>query len=310
MPLLERKRAIVAKIETTYGTDAAPTGAANSILVSNLEITPIDAEMLDRDLLRQYLGASQQIMAARSMQMTFSIELAGSGAAGTAPKYSPLLRACGLSETVTASTKVEYKPISTGFESATIWASYDGVLHKMIGARGNVKLNMDAKSIPKMDFEFRGLFVPVVDGSVAGITYTGWTQPLAVNKQNTPTFTVHGTVEPMSKFSLDVGNNLVYRNIVNSELVMITDRQSVGTVTMEADLMATKNWFSIAENATLGALSVIHGTTAGNIIEIASSGVQVVSPKYSSEDGIMMLDADLRFVPSNTGNDEFSLIVR
>lgn len=310
MPLLDRKRAIVAKIETTYGTDSAPTGAANAILVSDLDVTPIDAEMLDRDLLRAYLGSSQQIMAARSVQVSFSVEVAGSGTAGTAPKYGPLLRACGMAETITAGTKVEYKPVSTTFESVTIWASYDGVLHKLVGARGSVKLTADAKAIPKLAFEFRGLFVPVVDGTVAGIDYTGWTTPLAVNKQNTPTFTLHGASAPMSKFSIDLGNQVVFRNIVNSELVMITDRQSVGSVSMEAGLMATKNWFSVAELATLGALSMVHGTVAGNIVEIASANVQIVSPKYSSEDGIMMTDADLRFVPSSTGNDEITLIVR
>ena len=310
MPLLDRKRAIVAKIETTYGTDAAPTGAANAILISDLDVTPIDAEMLDRDLLRTYLGASPQIMAARSVQMTFSVELAGSGTAGTAPKYGPLLRACGMSETITASTKVEYKPISTAFESATIWASYDGVLHKLIGGRGTFKLTADAKSIPKLAFEMRGLFVPVVDGAVAGIDYAGWTTPLAVNKANTTAFSLHGTSVPMSKFGIDIGNQVTYRNIVNSELVMITDRQSMGNVSMEAGLMATKNWFSIAEAATLGALSMVHGTVAGNIVEVTSSNVQIVTPKYSSEDGIMMIDADLRLVPSSTGNDEITLIIR
>jgi hypothetical protein len=41
MPLLTRKRLIVAKIESTYGTDPTPTGA-NAILVRNLEITPLE----------------------------------------------------------------------------------------------------------------------------------------------------------------------------------------------------------------------------------------------------------------------------
>lgn len=310
MPLLERKRAIVAKIETTYGTDAGPTGAANSILVSDLNITPIDAEMLDRDLLRPYLGSSQQIMAARSVQVSFSVELAGSGTAGTAPKYGPLLRGCGMAENITAGTSVAYSPVSTGFESVTIWASYDGVLHKLIGARGSFKISADATTIPKLAFEFRGLFVPVVDGTVTGIDYTGWDTPLAVNKQNTPTFTLHGVSVPMSKFSVDIGNDVVFRNIVNSETVMITDRKASGSVSFDAGLMATKNWFTIAEAATLGELSFSHGTTAGHRVDITTYNAQIVSPKYSGEDGIIKLDADLRFVPSNTGNDDFVMIVR
>ncbi len=38
MPRYTRKTAILAKIETTYGTDAAPTGAANALLISNQSV--------------------------------------------------------------------------------------------------------------------------------------------------------------------------------------------------------------------------------------------------------------------------------
>ena len=94
MPLLTRKRLIVAKIESTYGTDPTPTGA-NAILVRNLEITPLEAETVNRDLVRPYLGASDQLLAQTRVSMTFEVEMAGSGTAGTAPAYGPLLKACG-----------------------------------------------------------------------------------------------------------------------------------------------------------------------------------------------------------------------
>ena len=63
MPLLSRKRVILAKTEVTYGTDPTPTGAANAILVRNLSITPQNSEIVSRDLVRPYLGASEQIEA-------------------------------------------------------------------------------------------------------------------------------------------------------------------------------------------------------------------------------------------------------
>ena len=37
MPLLSRKRLILAKSEATYGVDSSPTGASNAVLVRNLE---------------------------------------------------------------------------------------------------------------------------------------------------------------------------------------------------------------------------------------------------------------------------------
>jgi hypothetical protein len=68
-----------------------PTGA-NAILVRNLEITPLEAETVNRDLVRPYLGASDQLLAQTRVSMTFEVEMAGSGTAGTAPAYGPLLK--------------------------------------------------------------------------------------------------------------------------------------------------------------------------------------------------------------------------
>ena len=61
MPQLTRRRTILAKIETTYGTDPTPTGVANAILVRNLNITPQNSEIVSRDLIRPYLGNSEQL---------------------------------------------------------------------------------------------------------------------------------------------------------------------------------------------------------------------------------------------------------
>ena len=51
-PLLMRKRTMLAKIEPIYGTDPTPTGAADAILVKSLDVNPIEATLLPRDLIR------------------------------------------------------------------------------------------------------------------------------------------------------------------------------------------------------------------------------------------------------------------
>ena len=43
-----------------------------------------------------------------------------------------------MGETITASTRVDYLPISTAFESVTIYWYDSGTLHKLAGARGTV----------------------------------------------------------------------------------------------------------------------------------------------------------------------------
>ena len=92
MPLLTRKRLILLETEGTYGTDPTPDGA-DAILVRDLNITPLQSDVVSRELIRPYLGASEQLLANTRVECTFSVELAGSGAAGTAPRYGKALLA-------------------------------------------------------------------------------------------------------------------------------------------------------------------------------------------------------------------------
>ena len=101
MALLTRKRLILAKVESTYGTDSSPAGT-DAVLVRSLEVTPIEADVVSRDLIRPYLGNSDQLLANTRVSITFEVELAGSGTAATAPRFGGLLKACGMSETTTA----------------------------------------------------------------------------------------------------------------------------------------------------------------------------------------------------------------
>jgi hypothetical protein len=317
MAQLSKRRVVLAKIETTYGTDSAPTGGANAILCKNLEVTPLDAEIVSRDVIRSYLGSSDQIIAAYSVKISFEVELQGAGAAGTAAPYGPLLRACGMSETLVASTTATYRPISSAMESATIWCqpgdnvSATSPMHKIVGCRGTVEFTLNAKTIPVAKFSMTGLYVAVTDITNLVGTYTGFRTPLAVSKANTPTFTFLGHTAIMSEFNLNLGNEVAYRNLVNSESVLITDRKATGSVTFENPLIATKNFFTEALGTTLGNMSLIHGSVAGSIVEFAATGtVDVINPSYSELDGIVMMVAPFVLVPTTAGNDEFSLVIR
>lgn len=103
MVQLTRKRSILAKIESSYGVDSTPTGAANAILVKNLNVTPLAAASVSRDNIRSYMGGFDNLTANAHVECDFEVEIAGAGAAGTAPAYGALLRACALSETILAS---------------------------------------------------------------------------------------------------------------------------------------------------------------------------------------------------------------
>lgn len=306
MPLLGRKKVILAKIEPTYGTDPVPTGAANAVLARNVNLNPLEQDTVDRNLVRPYLGANQKIPTGSRVVLDFEVEQAASGTAGTAPAWGPLMRACGHSETIVASTSVTYAPISASFESVTIYVNVDGVLHKLTGARGTLSATWPNKDIPVLKFTFTGLWNQVTDTAAPVPTYTAWKDPLPVSAINTTPYTLHGFAAVMSELSFDMGGTLVHRSLVGgSEQVLITDRAGTGSTTIEATTVAQKDWWSIAKNATLGALSITHGIVAGSKVTFAAPKVQLDAPQYSDLDGIQMIQMGLTFTP-NAGNDEYT----
>lgn len=305
-----RKMALLAKIETAYSVDAVPTGALNAMLASNVNINPLEVEQQERAYLQPYLGNSGKVVTSFYGKIDFEIEMAGAGAAGTVPAYGALLRACSLAEVISAGTKVTYTPVSNGFESVSLYYFLDGVLHRLLGVRGSVQAVMNAKSIPVWKFSFTGLFQAVTDVALPTPVYTGFILPLAVNKANTPTFTLHGYAAAMSALTLDMANDVKYRNLVNHESVMNVDRSPNGSTTFETTLVATKDWFSLAKDQTPGALNIVHGITAGNIIQIQAPNVQINSPRYEDQEGVAMLAASLTLMPSTSGNDEISIEIK
>lgn len=310
MPLITRKRTILAKTETTYGTDSTPTGAANAILVRNLNITPLNAELVSRDLVRPYLGASEQLLASSYVTVDFEVEMAGSGTAGTAPAYGPLLLACGMAAATSAGVSVTYTPVSSSFSSVTIYYNVDGVLHKITGARGNVELDIQVGQIPVYKFTFTGLYNAPTDTAAPSVTYTAFQTPLAANNDNTTGFSFYSYSGALQSLNVNLNNQVNFRQLIGAKDVQMLDRQASGTVVFEAPTIAQKDYWSLALGTTLGTLDITHGTVAGNRVQISSSRAKINNPSYQDLNGIHMLQSQFQLVPSTTGNDELSIVVK
>lgn len=308
MALLLRKRLILIETESTYGTDPTPDGA-DAVLVRDLNITPQQSDVVNRDVVRPYLGASEQLLANTRVECSFSVELAGSGTAGTAPQYGKALKACGLSETVVASTSVTYAPVSSSFDSVTIYYNIDGLRHKVTGCRGTFSINCTVGEIPTIDFTFTGVYVAPDDSALPSATYANQASPLIFKNGNTSSFQLLSFAGALQAFSFDLGNNLVYRELVGgTKEVLLTDRAGTGSTTIEAVSIASKNYFASAlTDSSLGNLDFTHGSTAGNIVDFASTRVDIGDVSYSDQDGIAMFNIPYTCVPSTSGNDEFSL---
>ena len=306
-----QKLALLAKIETTYGTDATPTGAANAMLVKNVTITPLEGEEIQRDLVMPYFGSLGVILAGTYGKIDFEVELAGSGTAGTAPFWGVLARACAMSETVVAATSVTYAPVSAGQESATIWWNLDGTRHVLLGARGTFSLSMDAQKIPTLKFTLTGLLGTVTDVALPATTLPTPPQPLPPSKTNTPTFSLHSYSAVVEAFSIDLGNKVEPRLLIGSESIEHGARAFTGSATVQADQVAGVDWMSKATARTRAALAVTHGLTAGNIIQIAAPAVEIGKPTHGSSNNILNVTLPLVFCPSSaSGNDELSIVVK
>lgn len=311
MAKLYRKRTILAKIESTYGTDSSPTGADDAIQVRNLEISPAESEVLSRDLIRPYLGNSPQLIANTRVVVSFEVEYSGSGTAGTAPQYDPILKSCGLASTVVASTSVTYAPVSSSFDSCTIYYSTDGIQHKVTGCRGSFSISLNANQIPVYNFTMTGQYVAPTDTADPTVTYQNQADPEIFNDTNTTAFTLFSeTGLCLSNAELDLRNEVVYRELVNcNKEVLIVDRAATANFVIEAPALSTVDFFALSVAGTPGDLSITHGATAGNIITLTShsTGLSLGNPTYSEDTGIVMLNIPTTMVPSSSGNDEISI---
>ena len=314
MALLQRKRVIL--IETESGTSEATVGATDAVQVIDLEITPQSSDVVNRDVVRPYFGASEQLLANTKVECTFSVEMAGSGTAGTPPRYSKALEACGMKETIASGTSCTYKPMSTGIETVTIHYNVDGVLHKAINCRGTFSLVAEVGAIPRIDFTFTGEYIAPTDAALPSVTYGDQALPLIFKNGNTSGFQLLSHQGSLASFNMELGNTVEYRELVGAATakeVLITDRAASGSVTLEAVALSTKDFFaaSIAEGS-LGNLQFLHGTTAGNKVQFTSSRVDIGDVAYSEMQGVVMLDVPYTLVPSTSSTaaegDEFSLI--
>jgi hypothetical protein len=229
---LTRKGLIIAAKESTYGTDATPVGA-DAIKVANINITPLQSDVVSRQIVRPFLGNPEQLLANQRVELTFDVELTGSGAAGTYPAYGILIEACGFNVATVAATSVTYTPLSATFPSATLYYFNDGIRHKLTGARGSFSLAAEVGQIPTLSFTFMGIYNAPGDVTPPSTTYNDQADPVIFKAGNTTGFELFSYAGCLQSVSMDLSNEMVYRELINcTKQVLITNRAPNGTVVM------------------------------------------------------------------------------
>ena len=313
-PFINQRKQLAIKIETTEGTDAVPSDVDVVAPVYDLEYTP-NIEQNIRDNVQASLSRIKQVSGQQAATMTFSLELKGSGTAGTVPTHlSDALQACGMGETIVGATSVTYNPISADDKTVTLEmrigdASTNFKSFKILGARGTFSLVATKGQIVLVEFEFTGVYVEPTDT-------TAFTTPS--DGQDPETFLSASfefqteTTLKISQCTLEIGNEVTLRNDVNKAAghisAVIVNRQPIGSIDPEEELISTVNFWSQWTTDAEGELKYILGTTAGNITTISAPKAEIINIAPGDRDGLLIDTLDLQLNQSvDAGEDELSI---
>lgn len=202
--------------------------------------------------------------------------------------------------------KVEYTLISETFESGAFYVNIDGVLHKGMGMRLNPSGKMDAKGIPLLHVECTALYTVPVDAAPPVVDRTGWPIERPVNSKNTLVCKVNGVDSFYSKFDFNLGNQISHDDFPGGyEVIKIGDRQPSAQITMLAELLATFDPFTLANDSTSVAVQVVHGTTVGSKVQVDLK-TKIISVNNEDINGSVGYNLGLSPEPVS-GNDEIKL---
>lgn len=286
-----------AKKEAVYGTDAAPTGAANGILTRNFSMKPLEMDRTDRNLDQLIYGAQSNAPGNKRMTSSYEVEIAGSGAAGTAPRWMELLEACGMeSPVLTAATDAQQRFAAPGaaVSSLTQYHYWQDQMRKMVGACGTFSLEFTAGAYPFLSCSWTGLLgaVPFSKADPGATDLSDWVKPEEVNIDNT-SFTLDGFAVPMKSLKLDAGVTVAVRNLVNKRYVRRGNHSMTGSVVIEAQDIETKDYLSTLSDGSTVPMALEHGIEAGNIVGMDWAAVQLTDISESKEDDLLIWTANL-----------------
>jgi hypothetical protein len=271
MTMLERLTQVAAKVEADSGVKETLLGA-DFFLAFNIPTPQPVIEMHPRVPVREDLSPTAPARGRRQGSMHLQVEMIGSGAAGTAPFWGKLLRACGFKETPDAGIKVEYtlSSVLADIPSLTLEAQLAGdTIHRLWGARGRLRFVMEVGRAPYLDIEFIGSDFEFVDGAFTtlDVEYTTLEPPIFQGG----TFTIGGHSAIIDRVELDMNPNLLLRESAGAASgflpPVITERNPIVSFSPDAVKVGTYDFYGNWRAGTTAALVCQFGA-AGSIVKI------------------------------------------
>lgn len=266
---------LLAKVESSYGTDPTPTVAANGVRLADRvwsTLRPVFHYPNTRDDVASgsLTPAPDGVPQGRMVELDLFVEAKGFGAAYSAtdlPEVDPLLYACGLGRAVVTtggSETVTYSLADTSHGSATVWAYAGGQQFKVVGCRGNLVWEINAGQLARFRFRLMGRVTSVADTALPAITYSSVSSPAAVG--------VGLSIDPGTPWSpnfvsatLDLGNQTEIAEDGNATTGIegwdIVRRDPRFTVTARKAALSAYNPYTLAAAKTSHTIDLAVGST-------------------------------------------------
>jgi len=306
MAKLIKRALILAKEESTYGEDSVPAADTNAILALNLNVKDA-GEKLERNPVMASLGRMGALIGKKWVEITFGVELKGSGTIDVAPRTGDLLESCAMLETVNVGVSVVYTPVSTSLKSCTIYAYFDGIVHKILGCRGTFEVVAAAGQIVMVNFTIQGLYQAPVDLALPSAVYETTIPPVFKSAE----FTFNAvTTLVIQQLQVALQNEIVQQEDVNAvhgiKGIAITNRNPIGSFNPEVPAIADYDFHADWVAGEKRALSAIVGSVEGNKITVSAPKVTLDEMGQGDRNGILIYEVPISLA-IDSGDDELEL---
>ncbi len=310
MSLRTAREVVAGKIEGPAGSAAATINpATDAILVSNPSFSYVDVRMLSRPVKKSTLGQLPQVYAGALVQLTFDVELKGSGTAGTPPELAHFLVACGMAEAIAPGVSVTYSMATEGQQYITLHYWQDGKKKVIEHAVGTASFNLAAGQFGIVSFTFKGHEGTEVDEVYPAAASYDATVPVPYKNA---AFSIGGYAASVSAITFDLGGTLSVPSSVSSADgygdVHIPERDIVGSLDPLDVLLATHDFVADWKAGTKMALDTgLVGSTAGNRYRVTMPAVCFRSVTQADREALRALDIAFG-MHETSGDDQLSIV--
>lgn len=284
--MVEATKVLFFKKEAVYATDAAPTGAVNAALTRNFTTKPVVVDRIQRNLDRPVRGSSKDAPSNERQTYSYELELAGSGAAGTAPAWMEHLEACGMAApALTANTSAvqRFAPMGTALSSASAYHWHGNQKRIGLGGRGTFGWDFTAGAYPFIKIDMTALLPAagaITDAAPGAVAFDQWKDPVEVNTTNTD-FLLGGFALNLQTFSGEANAAIAAVNLVGANYVSRGNHALTCRVVGECPTIGAKDYFTTLRKGDEIPVQLDHGTVAGNTVQFKSDHLQITDIELS-----------------------------